>query len=45
MAGVASLLNPLMAMEVRHFNLEDEAQAWEWIEAETVAGTPKRTPA
>jgi len=45
MAGVASLLNPLMAMEVRHFNLEDEAQAWEWIEAETVTGTPKRTPA
>ncbi|PEN11075.1 hypothetical protein CRI94_16775 [Longibacter salinarum] len=36
MAGVASLLDPLMSMEVRHFGLDDENDAWEWLGAAPV---------
>ena len=31
MANMIRFFNPLFRMEVRHFELDDEAEAWRWI--------------
>lgn len=35
MANMIRFFNPLFRMEVRHFELDDEAEAWNWIYGNT----------
>ncbi|WP_169054042.1 STAS/SEC14 domain-containing protein [Nitratireductor sp. XY-223] len=39
-AGATRFLSPLFRMEVRHFELADETEAWQWI-----YGNPETEPA
>lgn len=38
---VVSLMNPLMTIEMRHFDTDDEDNAWNWIGAEKHTATPE----
>lgn len=43
--NMISVMDPIMTIDMRHFNAEEEDAAWAWIGAEKITGTPETAPA